>query len=95
MWDAVGSGRVDFEGGDDAIAHIVENNVLQSSIIQAMKVAFNEVALYNKTAVSKIEMVADNITTHGSDYAGGGVRWPTLHLDNGHILQARLLVSIE
>lgn len=82
VWDAHGSGAIHFDCAalvESALGHIVEHKVLLSAL--TMRLAeFSQLTWYRPAKVTQFTRTADRIT---------------VHLDNGHSLKTRLLVSAE
>jgi ubiquinone biosynthesis monooxygenase Coq6 len=66
--------------GVSQMARLTENLNLQRALLRHLS-TFPEVQLYEKTKVSSIQR---------EEKAGG---WPMVHLSNGRVLRARILVS--
>ena len=80
VWDSSSSSFLDFDNSN-SIATIVENSVLQQSLVDTLKQSYNQVELYNETKVD--EIVIDKSEND---------EWPRVKLDKGTTIKARLLV---
>ncbi|KAJ3012346.1 putative ubiquinone biosynthesis monooxygenase [Thoreauomyces humboldtii] len=86
VWDSVGKGQIRFDTplGEDAVAHIVENNHLQAALANRVAQA-PQIAIYNRARVREI----------GNSTTGGPRPWPLVHLEDGRTIESRLLVGAD
>lgn len=97
VWDGVSDARIDFNAAslnteNNAIAYIVENVHIQNALLKRLDACRSEgahVDILPKARVQAITMDEESPSPQeGLDLSD----WPTVHLDNGRSLKARLLV---
>ncbi|TPX59897.1 hypothetical protein PhCBS80983_g02152 [Powellomyces hirtus] len=83
VWDAIGKGKIQFNAppGEEAIAHIVENNHLQAALVSTLT-ASQQTKIFNQ---SKVNSIVSGPLKHG------GYGWPVVRLEDGRTIQSRLL----
>lgn len=109
VWDGVTDARIHLDSAllksysvnnnieENTIAYIVENVNLQSAALKRLDECRTEgshIDFIQKVKVAEIERPLDNKPQEESE--GLDLQdWPTVHLDNGKKLKARLLVSLN
>lgn len=82
VWDATGAGMIHFDSAEvglDALGYIIENTVIQQALQHCALQAEN-IDWLCPASISKITLDAD---------------WPSLQLEDGQILEARLIVGAD
>jgi ubiquinone biosynthesis monooxygenase Coq6 len=89
VWDGVSDARISFSAaelgpaGYDGMATLTENLNIQRGLLRALS-NIPSVELADRVKVSHIAR---------EEREGGG--WPLIHLSNGRVLRARLLVCLQ
>ena len=86
VWDSTGAGMIHFDGAEvglDALGYIIENTVIQQALQHCIEQAEN-IDWICPVSISSIEL---------NDEAGDG--WQRLKLENGRVLEARLIVGAD
>lgn len=82
VWDSLSDSRLTLTSPrPEYMSTLVENFNLQHSLLNLIKTKGKNIELYGGVKVEKIE-------------AGEGGSWPTLKLEGGRQLRARLIVSV-
>ncbi|MDT8453293.1 MAG: UbiH/UbiF/VisC/COQ6 family ubiquinone biosynthesis hydroxylase [Gammaproteobacteria bacterium] len=86
VWDAGGAGMIHFDSAEvglDALGYIIENRVIQQALLHEVKQAEN-IEWLCPASISKIELSADP-----------AANWQRVILEDGRVLECRLLVGAD
>ncbi|ORX78560.1 ubiquinone biosynthesis hydrox [Basidiobolus meristosporus CBS 931.73] len=98
VWDGLGDGRVQFstemlDFPAEAMAWIIENNNIQSAVLQKLAEYDNAVDVIDNSKVQEIfhSTPAEQTSPDQADTS----EWPVVRLENGTTLRTRLLVGAD
>ncbi|KAJ3190354.1 putative ubiquinone biosynthesis monooxygenase [Gaertneriomyces sp. JEL0708] len=89
VWDAIGHGHISFDAtaiDSPDLAYIVENSHLQAALADRIRSLDGAISVRNRAKVASITGATDS---------NGATEWPTVHLEDGSIIRARLLVGAD